>query len=118
MQFKLKYIILSLIDLYIRSLTLTISQAKNINSENIKNKSRKENKKLLNGKKSRLIRNHLFFLKVRINRCIQIPIHCPIKGPNIININEKRINIEKLAVIEFETFSDAFSLLVSLYTKE
>jgi hypothetical protein len=40
------------------------------------------------------------------------------KGPNIMNINENRINMEKLAVMEFETFSEVVSLLVSLYTKE
>ena len=44
--------------------------------------------------------------------------HCPMKGPNIININENRINIEKLAVMEFEIFSDIKSFLVRRYTKE
>jgi len=40
------------------------------------------------------------------------------KGPNIININENRINIEKLAVMELEIFSDIESFLVMRYTKE
>jgi len=45
-------------------------------------------------------------------------IHCPTKGPNIMNIKENRINIEKLAVMEFETFSETESFLVSRYTNE
>lgn len=40
------------------------------------------------------------------------------KGPNIININENKINIEKLAVMEFEIFSDIKSFLVRRYIKE
>lgn len=45
-------------------------------------------------------------------------IHCPIKGPSIMKINENRINIEKLAVMEFDTFSETESFLVRRYIKE
>jgi hypothetical protein len=40
------------------------------------------------------------------------------KGPNIMNTNENRISIEKLAVIELETLSEIESFLVSRYIKE
>lgn len=45
-------------------------------------------------------------------------IHCPTKGPNIMKRKENRINMEKLAVMEFEILSETDSFFVNLYMRE
>jgi hypothetical protein len=74
---------------------------------------------LLDKKETEVNPKPLCFIKGRVqSETNNNQIHCPMKGPNIMNKNENMINIEKLTVIELETFSETESFLVSLYIKE